>query len=178
MRLFCAIEIPEGIQARLATLTAALKPFAKLSWSPIENLHVTTKFMGEWPEAKLDEMKRALQNVPRPGPIQIAIQGLDWFPNERNPRVLFAGIAAEAGLARLARDTDHATGDLGIEPEKREFRPHLTLARRRNPVPIDRLRQAVAAESGADFGEFQAAAFFLYLSNSGRYTKLAEFPLA
>src|SRR5579863_8432824 len=136
MRLFCGIDIPAGIKAGLQTLTDRLKPLAKLSWSPIENLHVTTKFIGEWPEERLPEMHRALAGVPRPGPIGISVRGLGWFPNERNPRVFWAGLEASPNLYTLARDTEDAVAALGVVKEDREYQPHLTLARRRDPVPI------------------------------------------
>lgn len=177
MRLFCGIEIPAAVKANLRALTDRMKPLAKLSWSPIDNLHVTTKFIGEWPEDRLDEMKRVLRAVPRPGAIEISVHGLGWFPNERNPRVFWAGIESGENLPELAHTTDLATATLGIVPDEREFHPHLTLARRRDPVPIDRLRKEVAEHAGADFGSFRAQEFFLYLSKAGRYLKLEEFPL-
>jgi RNA 2',3'-cyclic 3'-phosphodiesterase len=192
MRLFCGIEIPDGIKAGLRALTEGLKPMAKLSWSPIENLHVTTKFIGEWPEERIEEMKRVLGRVRGPGAIEIGVRGLGWFPNERNPRVLWAGIEAGEELSGLARDTDRGVAELGMAAEagtgrssvvpanppiEREFHPHLTLARRRDPIPIERLRKEVARKASSDFGSFRAESFFLYLSKSGRYKKLGEFPL-
>lgn len=178
MRLFCGIEIPEAIKDHLRALINRLRPLAKLSWSPIENLHVTTKFIGEWPEDRLDQMKRALRTIKPPGEIEIGVRGLGWFPNERNPRVFWAGIEASSGLQDLARDTDRATAELGVVSEEREFHPHLTLARRRDPVPIEQLRKEAAGLAGSDFGSFRAPAFFLYLSKAGRYTKLDQYSLA
>lgn|SRR5690242_7717891 len=177
MRLFTGIEIPEEIKARLRALVDRLRPAAKLSWSPVDNLHVTTKFIGEWPEQRLPELKRALAEVARPGLIQIAVRGLGFFPNPKNPRVFWAGIESGAGLAQLARDTEQRLEPMGVKVEDREFHPHLTLARRRTPVPLDALRKALEAVTSTDFGSFTAASFFLYLSASGRYTKLQEFPL-
>lgn len=176
MRLFCAIDIPAGIKASLRLLIDQLRPLAKLAWSPVENLHVTTKFIGEWPEERLPEMARVLDGLPKPGSVEIAVRGLGWFPNARNPRVFWAGIESSDALRTLARETDRAAARLGVVSEEREFHPHLTLARRRNPVPIDRLRAQVE-QTAADFGSFHAEAFFLYLSKNGRYTKLREFGL-
>jgi 2'-5' RNA ligase len=177
MRLFTAIDIPAPIKLRLSALLDRLKPLAKLSWSPSEHLHVTTKFIGEWPEARLDEVNQALAAVPRPGPIEIAVRGLGWFPNDRNPRVFWAGIEAGPELPALAHATDQSLAALGVPIEEREFLPHLTLARRRNPVPIDRLRKELDEIPSGDFGCFRAESFFLYLSKAGKYTRLHEFPL-
>jgi RNA 2',3'-cyclic 3'-phosphodiesterase len=181
MRLFVAIDIPEEVRARLGVFVDRLRPTAKMSWSPVHNLHVTTKFIGEWPESKLSEIEQALAAVPPPGWVEVAVRGLGWFPNERNPRVFWAGIEAGESLRKLAEDTERKLAELGVPVEDRGFHPHLTLARRRAPVPLDRLRQTLAAleadPSHHEFGSFQAASFFLYLSRDGKYTRLREFRL-
>ncbi len=177
MRLFCAIDLPAAIRSTLRTLIDRFRPLAKLSWSPAENLHVTTKFIGEWPEARLSEIERSLALVPKPGPVSIAVRGLGWFPNERNPRVFWAGIESGDDLRKLAHDTEQSLAALGVPVEDRDFHPHLTLARRRDPVPVERLRKEVDEVHAREFGAFQAESFFLYLSRAGKYTKLQEFPL-
>jgi RNA 2',3'-cyclic 3'-phosphodiesterase len=186
VRLFVAIDIPEEVKARLEAFIDRLRPTAKLSWSSVHNLHVTTKFIGEWPEPKLGEIEQALAAVPPPGLVEIAVRGLGWFPNERNPRVFWAGIEAAESLRQLAGDTERKLAELGVPVEDRGFHPHLTLARRRAAgrgalVPLDRLRQTLDAgeadPSNHEFGSFQAASFFLYLSRGGKYTRLREFNL-
>lgn len=64
MRLFTALDLPPEIVDRLGQLIARLKPVARIKWSPPANLHVTTKFIGEWPEERLDELKSALASIP------------------------------------------------------------------------------------------------------------------
>ncbi len=180
MRLFTAIDIPTDLTEALRSFVSRLRPAAKISWSSVENLHVTTKFIGEWPEPRLDEMKRALASVQVTGPIEIGVKGLGWFPNERRPRVFWAGIDGREALRTLARATEDAVAELGIPVEKRDYAPHLTLARIRETVALDRLHQALESfpsGCGFDFGSFRATQFFLYLSAGGRYTQLAGFPL-
>lgn len=177
MRLFTAIDLQDEVRNQLGSLIRRLRPLAKLSWSPVENLHITTKFVGEWPEEKLGELVHALGKVPKPGPIPIRVGELHWFPNAVNPRVLYAGVAVGRALAMLASATEDALEPLGIEREKRAYSPHLTLARRRNPVPIDRILNEAARLPSLDFGSFEARAFHLFLSASGKYTKLQEFSL-
>jgi 2'-5' RNA ligase len=177
MRLFVAIDIPARVQETLSTLLDRLRPLAKLSWTTVDHLHITTKFIGEWPEDRLEEMKRALAEMKQAGQFEIEIAGSGWFPNARNPRVLFAGVHAGEPLNALARATVDSVHRLGVAQEVRPYSPHLTLARIRDHVPLDALRQAIAAVESTSFGVFRAKSFFLYLSRAGRYTKLAEFPL-
>lgn len=181
MLLFTAIDIPEDIREGLRALLKRLKPLAKLSWCRVENLHITTKFIGAWPEERLDEMKRALAAAPAQGPIEISVKGLGWFPNERRPRVFWAGIEGGEPLRSLAQATEQAAARLGVAVEERAFSPHLTLARIREAVPLDALRQTLESlpcGCGFDFGSFRAAGFVLYLSANGRYTQLARFPIS
>jgi len=177
MRLFTAVDIPEGIERALGTMIDRLRPNAKISWAAPEKLHITTKFIGEWPEQRIEEMKRALGPVAKTGPIRIAVRGIGWFPNARDPHVLWVGVEAAPELAALARATEQAVGALGVPVEERKYSPHLTLARIRHRERLDRLRKAVEAEGAAECGEYEASKFFLYWSVSGEYRKLAEFSL-
>jgi len=177
MRLFTAVDIPTEVKHNLQALLDRLRPLAKLSWTRADNLHVTTKFIGEWPENRLEEMKRALESVGSPGAIDIAIRGIGWFPNARNPWVFWAGVHAGAPLESLAHATEAAVHALGVPKEDREFAPHLTLARIKDRVPLDDLRRAIAELESTDFGSFRPPSFCLYSSAAGRYTKLAEFAL-
>jgi 2'-5' RNA ligase len=165
----------------LERLLDELRPAARVAWSPPANLHITTKFIGEWPESRLTELISALEGVPPRVPIPVAICRLGFFPNPRSPRVFWCGIEAP-GLDALAADTDRAASALGIEPEKRAFSPHLTLARIKEPVPLQALREKIAGLPSLDFGAFEVRSFFLYLSKlspkGSVYTKLREFPLA
>jgi 2'-5' RNA ligase len=181
LRLFTGIAAPQEINARLDDLVGRLKPLAHIRWSPASNFHITTKFIGWWPRVRLDEVKQALAAVHGGGPIRIAIQGLGFFPNAKAARVFWAGIEGGAPLAGLASRTDEACAKLGIEPEKRPYSPHLTLARIDSPKGLNALRTAVEQLGAAETGSFLASAFHLYLSQPGRggavYTPLAEFPL-
>jgi len=180
MRLFAAIDIPDEIKDALRCFVSRLQPTANIGWSPVDNLHITTKFMGEWPEPRLDEMKRALASIPVGGTIDIRVKGLGWFPNAQHPRVFWAGVEGGEPLRALAEATEQAVAPLGVPVEQRDYSPHLTLARIREAVPLDHLHQTIAAfpaGCGFDFGSFSATQFFLYLSAGGRYTQLAGFPL-
>ncbi len=174
MRLFTAIDLPEEMREKLGAFLARLRPLAKLRWTEVENLHITTKFIGEWPEPRLDEVNNALRGVLLNEPTRIAVRGLGWFPDVHRPHVFWAGVEADQALTMLAQATDQAVAALGVPVETRAFAPHLTLARVKYAVPLDALIQAAG---DPDFGAFQASSFFLYLSKNGKYSKLAEFPL-
>jgi 2'-5' RNA ligase len=144
-------------------------------------MHITTKFIGEWPEARIEEMKAALAAVEPRTPIDVHVHRVGFFPNPHAPRVFWCGIEAP-GLDALAAATDRATAALGVPAETRPFSPHLTLARIKERLELQPLREAIAALPALEFGRFQAARFFLYESKlrpaGSVYTKLAEFKLS
>ena len=181
MRLFVGLDLPSEVVSNLERLLDRLRPTARINWSPPSNLHITTKFIGSWPEERLAELKAALGGLASRAPLEIQVRKVGFFPNPHSPRSFWCGIEAP-GLARLAADTDQATSALGIASEKREFTPHLTLARIKERPNLHALREAAAALPSLDFGRFQTRSFFLYQSSlrptGSVYTKLAEFPLS
>lgn len=179
MRLFTAIDLPPDSLMRLERLISALRPAALIHWSPLDNLHITTKFIGEWPEGRLEELHEALTALAERKPFEVEVRGLGWFPHERSPRVLWVGIDGGEELAALAGHIENQLAPLGIKREDRQFSPHLTLARIKNPVPLAPLREKVRDMQPAVLGKFMASHFTLFRSEPGSnasiYRKLRDY---
>lgn len=180
MRLFTGLDIPPDVIHTLEALVDRLRPTARIKWSPPANLHVTARFIGEWPPERVPDLHAALSGLPSHPPIPIHIRKLGFFPNPHSPRIFWAGVDASPELAALASEIDSALDRLGLPPEGRPFSPHLTLARIKEPVPMQKMRETIAQLPSLDFGSFTADRFFLYQSRPSSagsvYTKLAEFP--
>ena len=179
MRLFTGLDLPGEVVRNLEALVARFRPTARIQWSPPANLHITTKFIGEWPEERLPELQTALAGLPDRPEIEVAVAKVGFYPHERAPRVFWCGIEAP-GLEALAAHTDAATASLGVGRENRAYSPHLTLARIKDRPDLRPLLNAIATVGSLDFGRFTARSFFLYRSQlrptGSVYTKLAEFP--
>ena len=179
MRLFTAIDLPSDILTRLDRLISALRPEALINWSPLDNLHVTTKFIGEWPDKHLHELHQELGGLPVRKAFQLELKELGWFPHERSPRVLWIGVQGGEELAQLARETEERLIRLGIKKEERTFTPHLTLARIKSPVPLARLRARVQELQPAALGHFTVSQFSLFRSDAGSnasiYRRLSDY---
>jgi 2'-5' RNA ligase len=182
MRLFTAIDLPPEIVGRLDGLISDLKPLARIQWSPAANMHITTKFIGHFPEERMPQLNAALAALGSRAPIPIRVGGLGFFPNAKSPRVFWAGVDASPELARLAADIDAALEKFDVEPETRAYSPHLTLARIKEPKGLTNLHKEVSRLGDPEFGSFTADRFHLYLSKPGPggsvYTKLSEFPFS
>jgi RNA 2',3'-cyclic 3'-phosphodiesterase len=183
MRLFVAMDIPEEVRSSLAALAARLRPACRNArWVRIEGLHVTLKFIGEAPSEKVDAIKTALAALSACDPIPVNFRGLGFFPNDRRPRVLWAGIEAGPELAALAAKIETALDPLGIPHDERTFAPHLTLARFEAPRVLDAMQEAVKKSSRFNFGSATVKEFHLYQSvlkpGGAEYTRLATFSFA
>lgn len=183
MRLFVALEIPWSVRENLATAIEQMRAIdARAKWVRPENLHVTLKFLGEAPPEKLGALRAALSAVRSPRPVDLRFAGVGFFPNDKRPRVLWAGIAASANLAPLAHDVDSAAATLGSPLETREFTPHLTLARFGAAGISPEVRAAAHRFAAREFGTLNTTSFHLIQSKTkstgAEYTTLHSFSFA
>jgi 2'-5' RNA ligase len=181
MRLFVAIEIPSEIHDALAVFVREMRGIApQAKWVRAENLHVTLKFLGETEAPKVKAIESTLGSIRSAQPVTLEFRGLGFFPNDRRPRVFWAGMEASANLKALAADIDHRLHRLGIPLEERPFTPHLTLARFNPPGLPPKLGSAVSNHSSRSFGSLTAREFHLIesklKSTGAEYTTVKSFP--
>jgi 2'-5' RNA ligase len=102
---------------------------------------MTLRFLGEITDADAAAAGDALERVSTPAaPVQAAFRGLGAFPNARRASVLWAGTAGgSAELSALAAQVVDATSGIGQNGADKPFVPHLTLARFRRPVDLEKL---------------------------------------
>lgn len=177
LRLFAAVEIPEDIRGNLAEAVLPVRErFPKARWVPIQNQHVTVKFLGSTYPRLVEWVTGSISTVAgRHAPFPTRVEGLGTFPSRRKARVLWAGL--DDGDGRLERLAAALDGALAREfaPEKRAFTPHLTVARFDPPAPLDPLEVAFESEP------FEIDRIVLFRSHLRRpapvYEPLGIFPL-
>jgi 2'-5' RNA ligase len=176
-RLFVALELPDDVRAALAALGAAADPDV---WRPVapDALHLTLAFLGSRPPADARAIARVLEaQAGTPAP-RLALGAALLLP-PRRARVLTVALDDPEGtLGRLqARVSDGLAAAAVYAPEKRPFRPHVTVARLR---PRARPPREVAADAGSQ--PFTAAHLTLYRSQlhpkGVRYAAVARVSLA
>jgi len=184
VRLFLAINFPAAVRHEISVATSPLRECApELGWTAEDRLHLTLKFLGEQAESRVEALAAALTNVvARHRELVMTLGGVGAFPNFRRARVVWMGVSQEPRLELLHHDIEVAYDALGCELEGRPFRPHLTLARVRHALPVDRMRELWRSAKRIDYGtEFIVHSVDLMqsdLSSSGpRYTTLMSAPL-
>jgi 2'-5' RNA ligase len=175
VRLFVGFDVPVEIGRDLA----ALQLPAAADAVPVlpADMHVTLQFLGERDAAAVGA---ALAGV-HAERFNVVVTGLGEFRMRGGRRIVWAGIESSSLLAELRAGIGGALAELGIESERRAFRPHVTLARLGSRVPawqVDGLLQACA---GRDFGCFEVREFVLYDSAREaapyRYERYRRYPL-
>ena len=159
MRLFISLELPDGIKQGIARIQEELrKAGADAGWTRPEGIHLTLKFLGDAPEAKVQEIMTALAAaVTGSGSMRLEVMGAGAFPNAKAPRVLWVGVAGDTGkLAALQAAVEDAMEKIGFGREARKFSPHLTLARIRYPKPRDNWQQRIESIGDVKLGGFEA----------------------
>jgi 2'-5' RNA ligase len=137
-RTFCAVELPSEIRSRIQQHVDRLRasfPDASLSWTRVENIHLTLKFFGNVEQTLIPKIDKAAGlAVKEFQPFEILIAGTGVFPRPKQPRVLWIGVTdPENKLAELQRRFEENAAAKGFPKEERAFKPHLTIARVRNP---------------------------------------------
>ena len=145
IRCFVAIEIPQSIQGLLKPLQICLQSkIRKASWTKPGNFHLTLKFLGDVRPETVDVVSEAIQNVAdAQAPFSIQLGGVGAFPNLMRPRVLWVGIKhGVLTVSHLAKAVNLELKHLGFPTDNR-FHPHLTLARLRDPMNLEPLKDVL-----------------------------------
>jgi 2'-5' RNA ligase len=188
LRLFVALDPPEPVRRRIATMQSDLRRAAgrhadEVRWASPGNVHLTLQFLGAVPEERLEMLRGALAAVAAAArPLALEVKGAGGFPSARRPRVVWVGVGGEVeALAALAAELGRSLAPLGFPPDDRPLSPHLTLGRAREGRGASGLGGALAQVAGMEGAPWRADALLLYrshLSPSGaRYEPLDRFPL-
>jgi 2'-5' RNA ligase len=156
-RTFIAVELDDELRDNLGRLQDRLRGQLaprSVRWVRPGGIHLTLKFLGDTPIAKLDAIQAAVARAAATvGPFSFTVGGLGCFPNTRRPRVVWVGLQEPSGtLARLWDAVEAHVAPLGFPTEKRPFRPHLTLGRVQRRASKSEVREIGQVVAASDIG--------------------------
>ena len=149
-RTFIALPLPSDWQPALSAvigqLSASTPPDA-VRWTAPANIHLTLRFLGATDPAAIPAITARLrQSLPGIAAPTLSLCGLGAFPPRREPRIIWARLAGDLEpLAKLQTLAESAAVSLGWPPERRPFRPHLTLGRVRDRASTSQRRHILHA---------------------------------
>jgi 2'-5' RNA ligase len=158
LRLFVSLHPPESWREPLRRVQALGQrqfPPDTVRWTPVEQIHLTLRFLGDVPAADALRLTQALRAACGDvAPFTLAAGKCGQFPARGAPRVLWLGLrAADDTLARLQARVAEAAADWAEAEADDRFHPHLTLGRCR-PA-----RSRAALDLAALAGEARALRF-------------------
>ncbi len=174
-RLFVAIRPPAEVRDLLID---AMDDSPALRWVGDEQLHLTLRFIGEVERPVANDIAAALDRIRSPA-FELRVNGVGKF-EKRNGGALWAGVEPKEPVAALAAKVERAIQQVGLEPERRAFAAHITLARwnRRNAEAVDAF---LTRNADLRSDPFEVNRFILFESKLSRhgphYQEVAEFPL-
>jgi 2'-5' RNA ligase len=177
MRLFVGLDLPWMLRQRLSMLAGGI-PGAR--WIPPENYHLTLRFIGEVPGHRAEEIDLALSGLRARG-FSLSLSGVGTFEKAGRAVALWVGVERNPQLELLQGKIETALQRIGLEPERRRFAPHVSLAR------LDNVAEAKLASFVQGHNLFRAEPvpvehFTLFSSRLGKeasaYTAEVEYALA
>ncbi len=157
-RLFVAIELPPSVRDRLLSIMGGI---SGARWQTDEQLHLTLRFIGEVDRHLASDIHAALRSVHFPR-FEISLNNLGTFDRRGQPEVVWAGVTPHEQLKLLHKKVDQALVRVGVEPDRRAYMPHITIARLpRGAGPVGSL---VERSGGVGGPPFPVAQFCLYES--------------
>lgn len=157
-RLFVAIRPPKTVREQLLDL---MEGMPDMRWQHDDQLHLTLRFIGEVERPVAEDLVAALQHV-RFDHFSIALDGVGKFEKHRNG-ALWSGVRPKEQLKALNAKVERACQSAGLEPERRAYHPHITLARWKGRAP--RLDAYLERHGGLTSEPWEAREFILYESH-------------
>ena len=175
-RLFVAIRPPEAIRDLLID---AMDDSSDFRWQDEEQLHLTLRFVGEVDRPVAEDVASALIRVHSPA-FELRIAGVGRF-EQRSSGALWAGVEPKEPVAALAAKVERACQSAGLEPERRAFHPHFTLARWKGRRTRE-VQDFLTRTGGLLSEPFDVTEFILFESRLSRhgahYEPLESYPLS
>lgn len=175
-RIFVAVGFPPEVRMAMAGgLNGVEIPGAVV---PVENLHLTFRFVGDIDPVSFDRLLAALAESTLPAPFRIRLGGLGAFPKARKASVLWLDASDPAGgLDQAHSAVEESCETAGLGREERPFRPHVTLSRIRPPVDVRSLIDSTPA-LGLSSPVDELVVLRSHLGGAGtRYEPVERFPL-
>lgn len=169
-RLFFALNATDPLAESFLPTFKKLKINADkkeltMKWVPPDNFHVTVTFLGETPETEIPKIQAALEDTCKIfNPFDVKIEDVGAFSNEHDARVIWLGVQNKRYLNELKMDLDRNLAERGVivTSEFREYKPHLTIGRLRNPKSV---KDMISPFKRKSFGKIHVQEIVLYESH-------------
>lgn len=146
MRIFFALDLPDNLARELKGILGYLSRRSPggINWVAHQNLHLTVNFIGDVPEHLAGELATGIQSILQEfAAFEFQAEGLELFP-AKNPRLLWLKLSGMEDMAhKLNRKVLSFARELGLKPDAKKLKLHITLGRIKSPQSADFERSAI-----------------------------------
>jgi RNA 2',3'-cyclic 3'-phosphodiesterase len=177
MRLFIASTFPpEIIRALSERVDRVRTKLPQASWVRPDSQHLTYAFLGEQDESIVAKLE-----LPRLKSFDATLRGCGFFPNPRRARVGWVGVDPPDAFCETAAAVRETAAKAGVQLDRADFKPHLTLVRIRDswpPACIDIFQKALGDFASPSFHVDKVTLYSSELNPKGAiHTALKQFAL-
>lgn len=185
-RLFFALNATNPLAQSFLPIFKKIKINAdkkeiSVKWVPPENFHITLTFLGDTDVESIPQIQEVLKKVCTEfSPFDLKVEDVGAFSNEHDARVLWLGVQNKRALNEFKNQLDSELQAQGLfGGELRNYKPHLTFGRLRNPRSV---KDMISPFKRKSFGKIHVSEIVLYESNlEGNfpvYTPILRCPLS
>lgn len=153
LRSFIAVEVEcfHGVKAVMDRIRGEGLPVRLVNPG---NIHLTLRFLGDIREDQVGPISKAMEAaVEGVGRFTLSVRGLGAFPRPSNPKVLWLGVKGADPLFHISKRLLDGLSGLGLTPDRKGFKPHVTIGRVKRPGHGPRFRTLVEEHHDTAFGE-------------------------
>ncbi len=170
LRLFIAVELDNKVKKKLEeTIDNLRRTRARVKWVDSSRMHLTLVFLGNTPEGKLDLVKASIdRSVSSEAAFACKVKGLGFFGSPRSPRVVWAGLSEQVdSLRRIRSSIESELTKAGIDFDRKDFKPHLTLGRVKSSKGARELAAQIEKMESLELGILKVDSLVLFESRQG-----------
>ncbi len=142
-RLFFALWPDHRERDRLRDVITSVSKTVEGRAVDRRNWHVTLAFIGAFPENRVPYLLERAAEI-HVEPFRLNFDRLEYWPRPRVASLSAAMVAPEPQA--LVDSLNGIIEDLGLKPEDRNYRPHITVVRGARAFTTERLTQRVTTE--------------------------------
>ncbi len=179
MKIRMFVSIPVKDPSPLKGLLEEVNGIQNVKASPISQMHITVRFIGDIDDGKTKKVVRcvedAVKGVP---PFDIVLHGVGCFPNRNRPSVLWIGADPQDVLKGISDRLASNLKGSNIQFDEKPFKSHITIGRCKGPATIGQFMDKYA---GTEFLSFCCDEVLIMRSELGpkgaKHTVLERVPL-
>jgi RNA 2',3'-cyclic 3'-phosphodiesterase len=177
-RFFIAINLPNEIKIIIKSLQSSIdKKYYNIT--DRNNLHITLLFLDYLKEDEILKVQNILKNsVPIFPSFMAHLSDIIFFPSSNNPRIISITVKSEESLEKIQKILQNKLSELNfINPEKRKFKAHITIARLKDKK--DKVSNLKNIKAPGEKWEISKITFMesILQPKSAKHTTLQEFKL-